>query len=408
MSEEDSGTVDVDEAFSVGTVAAEMRARQGAMAGAGASAGRMATRIPIVSIIVVAGGLYLLADMYRDFAYWVAAGSPRDLGQVQALVTSPGGTPDNDYVTISGTPDNSQAAPVATGKISTDYLPFAGTDAKLWVALTRDVPEMPDYGAAAYTGRIQRFAKVEERARVLKVLETSAVSTTVDTTPEALIQHLSGGGGELDVRPEDRVHLVIAEPDATVQLGKSTYRKLADAEALVAGLGYPYLALPRDKQPYHTFVARIPPDKRDAAQTELREQLPEGTVGASPSHGAQILPRTRVHKSETRNVALAGDAITVPEETARDVDPGYVLAGDKLEARAPDGKKLSFPVSTLAKVRIERPVTIPPEAAVLMVGQTPGSMTMRALLWILALLIVVGVPLRPWIQARMRRKMANV
>jgi len=408
MSEEESGTVDVDEAFSVGTVAAEMRARQGAMAGAGASAGRVGRRIPFLSIIVVVGGLYLLADMFRDFGYWLGAGSPRDLGQAAALVTTPNGTPDNEYVTITGTPDTSQAASVATRDMSTDYLPFAGTDAKLWVALTRDVPEMPDYGAAAYSGRIQLFSTVEERARVLQVLKTSAVSTTVDTTPEALIKLLSGGGGELDLRPEDRVHLVIAEPDVTVQLGKSTYRKLADAEALVAGLGYPYLALPRDKQPYHTFVARIPPDQRDAAQTKLRDQLPEGTVGASPSHGAQILPRTRVHKSKTRDITLTGDAITVPVETGRDVDPGYVLAGDKLGVRAPQGKRLSFPVSTLAKVRIERPVTIPPEAAVLMVGQAPRGQTMKAILWILVLLIVVGVPLRPWIQERMHRRMADV
>jgi hypothetical protein len=267
---------------------------------------------------------------------------------------------------------------------------------------------MPDYGEGAYTGRIQLFSKVEERAHVLQVLRTTDVSTTVDTTPEAFLQFLSGGGSDLDLRPEDRVHLVIAEPDATVQLGKSTFRKLADAEALVAGLGYPYLALPRDKQPYHTFVARIPPDQRDAAQTSLRDQLPEGTVGASPSHGAQILPRTRVHKAETRGITLNGDAISVPVETGRDVDPGYVLAGGKLAARAPEGKSLSFPVSTITKVRIERPVTIPPGAAVLMVGQAPGGQTMKAILWVLVLLIVVGVPLRPWIQARMHRRMADV
>jgi hypothetical protein len=408
MSEEESGPVDVDEAFSVGTVAAETRARQGAMAGAGASGGRIGRRIPILTIIVVAGGLYLLADMFRDFSYWLGAGDARDLGDAAALVTSPEGTPDNQFVTVHGTPKSTQAASVAMRNASTDYLPFAGTDAQLWVGLSRTVPEMPDYGEGAYTGRIQRFSKVEERAHVLQVLRTSDVSTTVDTTPEALLQFLGGGGGDLDLRPEDRVHLVIAEPDATVQLGKSTFRKLADAEALVSGLGYPYLALPRDKQQYHTFVARIPAEQRDAAQTKLRDQLPEGTMGASPSHGAQILPRTRVHKAETRSVTLNGDAISVPAETSGDVSPGYVLAGDKLAERAPEGKSLSFPVSTVTKVRIERPVTIPPGAAVVMVGQAPGGQTMKAILWILLLLVVVAVPLRPWIQERMHRRMADV
>lgn len=401
MGDEDSGPVEVDDGFSVGDVAAEMRARQGAMSGAGASIGKVGRHLPITSIIAIAIGLYMLVDGFGDFRYWLQSAQPRDLGAATTLAE--GTDADNEYVSVSGKPDASKAASLPRRDGATDYMPLAGTGAKVWVAITRTSAEMPAFGEDAYAGRILRFEELEHFAKVAKALSASNVGTTVDTTREALVATL-GGGGDLKLGAKDRVHVVVAEPDATVQLGKSTFKQ-ADAEKAVADLGFPYIALRRTKGPSHTFVARIPEGKRDGAQKTLRALLPEGTVPASPSHGAQILARSSVHKVATGDLKLDGENISVPLDPK--ADAGYELAGDKLAPRAPGGQ-VTIPVGNITAVRVERPVSITGNTSVIVVGDEPGSHTGKAIVWLLVLALVLIIPLRPFIAQRLRHRDAQI
>jgi hypothetical protein len=181
--------------------------------------------------------------------------------------------------------------------------------------------------------------------------------------------------------------VVVQSPDARVQIGTQSVKKLADAEARVAALGQPYAVLPsKTESPFHTFVVRIPEAERAAALAKLQEGLDDPSNGTDPKRGAAVLPGTVAFTAKPDEIAISGDDLLLPASEAG--TPLYDVVGGKLVARAPEGGRLRVPTAWVHNVRIERVIPIDPDGYVLAVGDEPSKHWMIGLVWLVVATLV--------------------
>jgi hypothetical protein len=351
-------------------------------------------RSPVLAVIVIAAGFYLLITMWSDFRYWLRSDQARDLGQVTDIYRDGAFLEDldNEYVVLRGTPDVQHAARMKAEKGVSGYLRIREAGGSLFASVPREDERPADRFTGQFQGRIRHlgsmwnYAYVEEFFNNEQIVQTLDVDATVlhqairDQSPSVKVD---GGEREISLGENDLLRLVVKQPEATVQLGKKTWPKKADAKEAVAALGYPFVALDRGGSQFHTFLVRIPAGEGDAAQSKLNaeQEIPEDS--ADPKIGAMVLPRHATYVVPPEQLGVGGEDQLVFEYGQNTTSPGYVIeSGELVERKLTDGR-MGVRLADLQAVRVERQIWVDPDGYVVVVEETPSDKRMAGLLFLL-------------------------
>jgi hypothetical protein len=354
---------------------------------------RRRPRSPMVSVLVVGFGVYLLATMFADFRYWLRSSEPVELGHASTLLQD-GRTLDpyeDQYVALEGTPDVQHATRLTTKERFIGYLRVTEGNGSLFAAVPRPKDqEVTNNFEGRYVGRLRRLGDDRAFEWLTDFYTTERITTTVDLDPEGVVQALGSArlptadGGTLEVGPRDQLWLAFEGPDARIQLGRSSFSDAAAAERAVAALGHPYVPL-EPTAAFFRFVARIPATERAAAQQTLNAGL-TGVEGSSdPKVGAFVLGLSASYGVAAVDVALDGDALVFPYGD-NTTSPGYDVEGGRLVER-PRGEQLRRPVAELGAASLDRAIAVDPDGFVVAVGEDPSSQLQAGILWLLVLAI---------------------
>ncbi|MEM9459975.1 MAG: hypothetical protein AAGF11_37715 [Myxococcota bacterium] len=352
-------------------------------------------RSPVVSVLVVAFGAYLLVTMFADFRYWLRASEPIELGGASSLLQD-GRTLDayeDQYVALEGTPDVQHAARLTTKERYIGYLRVTEGGGGLFAAVPRpkDQPATNNF-EGRYVGRLRRLRDDRAYQWLAEFYANEQITVDVELDPAAVPAALGSGslprlgGGTVSVGSREPLRLVFEGPDARVQLGNKSFDPAA-AEQAVASLGYPYIRL-EPTATFHRFVVRIPSAQRASARAKLNAGL-EGAQGlADPKVGASVLDLPASYGAVAGEIAVQGEALSFPyadntTSPGYDVEDGHPL---RLVERA-RAERVSRPLAELTSVRLERVIEVDPAGFVVAVGEPPSEAWMMGVLWLLALVI---------------------
>jgi hypothetical protein len=373
-------------------------------------------RSAVLSVVISVIGLFLLVDAFPDFRYWLRSRTPDDLGDAATLAQAgemPQGLHDR-FVTIRGTPDVQNALRMTTEERFVGYLRITEAGGSLFAAVPREKNEpMRDTFEGVFTGRMRRMDRDAAYEWIAQYTDAHPITRVIDASPKALVAAVSDPHGAMAIDTDegritletgDHLRVVVQSPDARVQIGTHSVKKAADAEARVAALGYPFVALPsREGSPFHSFVARIPEGERAAALAKLQEGLEDPSAGADPKRGAAVLPASSAFTVKPDEIAVAGDDLLLPATQAG--TPLYEVEGGELVARAPRDGRLRVPTAWVQAARLERTVPIDPAGYVLAVGDDPGKHWIIGLVW-LVVAALVGLNAASLV-LRFRRRVAD-
>lgn len=350
-------------------------------------------RSPIISMVVVAFGVYLLVSMFGDFSYWLRSSEPVSLGHASTLLQD-GRTLDaydNQYVAIEGTPDVQHATRLTTKEQYIGYLRVTEGEGSLFAAVPRPKDqEVTNNFEGRYVGRLRRLSEDRAFEWLAEFYATERVTRSVDLDAQGVVQSLGSGrlptlaGGSVEVGPRDQLRLVFDGPDARVQLGRSSFDDAAAAERAVASLGFPYVQL-EPSTTFFRFIARIPADQRARAQQMLNAGLEGVEDSTDPKVGAFVLDLPASYGTAAGDVTREDGALSFPYGD-NTTSPGYDIEGGRLVERSPS-EQVRLPIERLTSVRLERVIAVDPNGFVVAVGETPGDQLRAGILWLLVLAI---------------------
>lgn len=359
-------------------------------------------RSPLVSLAVVAFGIYLLVNMWGDFRYWLRPSEPEDLGDVANLVEHERLPPGlaNHYVRLSGTPDVQHAARLTTERNFVGYRRIVEAGGSLFVAIPRDKSEkVADVFLGTFEGRMEPMRDHPTFPWLKQFFDGEDLVRIVDSSGQDLVEMLRSGSwtlrtedGPMDLVGADRIRLVSQLPEATVQLGKSSFPRATEADARVAALGKPWTRVERSASSgFHTYLVRLTPQEQEDAQLALERGVAI-TNRADPRQGVLVVPRTATYLASPKDLRLeqgpGGPEIVFPygDNVAT---PGYDVKDSKLVERTLTDGTMRVPVARLKAVRVERPIRVDPSGYVLIHGEKPSDERTQGILW----LVVLGLTL---------------
>lgn len=350
-------------------------------------------RSPIISLVVVTFGAYLLVTMFADFRYWLRSREPVELGHAATLLQD-GRTLDaydNQFVALEGTPDVQHATRLTTKERYVGYLRVTEGEGALFAAVPRSKDqEVTNNFEGRYVGRLRRLGDDRAYQWLAEFYANERVTRAVDVDPKGFVQALGSGrlptleGGAVAVGPRDELRLGFQGPDARVQLGRSSFPDAAAAEQAVAALGRPYVQL-EPSTTFFRFVVRIPEAERSQAQQTLNAGLTGIEDSTDPKVGAFVLDLPASYGAAVGDVQLEGDAVVFPRGN-NTTSPGYDVKDGRLVERSPT-EQLRLPLERLGSVRLERVIAVDPNGFVIAVDETPSEQLRSGILWLLVLLI---------------------
>lgn len=372
-------------------------------------------RSPIIDLAVIGLGGYLLYWMFGDVRYFMQGSEPRDLGDAAALVQK-GLGPDlaEQYVVLRGTPDVQHAARMKIKERTIGFLRLVEGGGSLFAAIPREGETAPNQFEGRFEGRMRRLGDSPNFAAIQQHFDAERIVEERDATSAALLAALGSRRGDgLEIKdvagqtfalgPKETVTLVVEQPDAQAQLGRSSFAGEAEAEAAVAALGVPYFAPPEQKNNlFYTYYVRVPAAEREAVQAKLAAAgtVPADAKPADPRVGAAVIPWMTSHLVPANGLAEVGGKFTfVPGDGSR---AGFVVQDGKLASRPLVDGKLAVDPAEVRAVRLERPVRVDPAGYLVEVGVRPHDRWLELAMWLLVL-VVVGwnlASLAVWWRAR--------
>lgn len=348
-------------------------------------------RSPLIDVVVALFGGYLLVTMFGDVRYFLQGGTPRDLGDAATLVASNGLNDDlrEQYVTLRGTPDVQHAARARLGEKTVGYLRIVEGGGSLFAAIPRS-PDKPtgNQFEGEFTGRLRRVADVRMYAWITQYFDGERIVETRDLSTDQLITALTSN----KLQPTDQISLSVDQPDARIQLGRTSFRSLAAAEAAVQALGVPFFApAEQSSSAFYTFVARIPADQRATAQATLNAAgeptSDEQKAKPDPRIGALVVPFFTTYLVPAAELKHEAQSLSFP---LRDdgTSPGYVVVDGKLAPRPLADGRLQIDLSQLRAVGRMQPVRVDPDGYIIQVGEHPRDQWPTLALWLVVLAVV--------------------
>lgn len=348
-------------------------------------------RSPLIDIAVALFGGYMLVTMFGDVRYFLQGGTPRDLGDAAALVESGALTTSGlreQYVTLRGTPDVQHAARARIGEKTVGYIRVVEGGGSLFAAIPRTDKPTGNQFEGEFTGRMRRLADVRMFAWITQYFDGERIVETRDLTTDQLLAAIDGN----KFQPADQVTLGVDQPDARIQLGRTSFPSRAAAEAAVQALGVPYLApAEQSSSSFYTFFARIPPDQRAAAQATLtaagQPATPEQSAKPDPRIGALVVPFFTTYLVPAGELKHVGTTLSFP--LADDgTSPGHIVADGRLVPRPVQDGRLEIEASQLRAVGRLQPVRVDPEGYIIQVGEHPHDQWPTLVLWLVVLAVV--------------------
>lgn len=344
-------------------------------------------RSPLIDVAVALFGGYLLVTMFGDVRYFLQGGTPRDLGDAAALVESGGldASLDEKFVTLKGTPDVQHAARAKLGEKTIGYLRIIEGGGSLFAALPRTGVAASNQFEGEFTGRMRRLSDLRMFPWIQQYFDGEKIVETQDLTREQLLADLDAK----KLRATEQISLSVEQPDARLQLGRSSFRSLAAAEAAVQALGVPYVApAEQNSAAFYTFFARIPVDQRDAAQATL------GAAGTAPADGkpdprvgALVVPFVTTYLVPAAELTRDGNTLGFPV-AADGPSAGYDVVDGKLAPRSLTDGRLQIDASSLRTVGRLQPITVDQNGFIVLVGEHPRDQWPTLALWLVVLAVV--------------------
>lgn len=347
-------------------------------------------RSPLIDVAVALFGGYMLVTMFSDVRYFLQGSTPRDLGDAAALVES-GNLNDGlreQYVTLRGTPDVQHAARARIGEKTVGYLRVVEGGGSLFAAIPRTDKPTGNQFEGEFTGRLRRVADVRMFAWITQYFDGERIVETRDLTTDQLLAALDGN----KFKPDDQITLGVDQPDARIQLGRTSFPSKAAAEAAVQALGVPYFTpAEQSSSAFYTFVARIPADQRAAAQATLtaagqpasdaQTDKPDPRIGALvvPFFTTYLVPAAELkHEGTTLHFPLGDDSTS----------PGYIVVDGQLAPRPLKDGRLQIEATQLRAVGRLQPVRVDPNGYIIQVGEHPYDQWPTLTLWLVVLAVV--------------------
>jgi len=346
-------------------------------------------RSPLIDVAVALFGGYLLVTMFGDVRYFLQGGTPKDLGDASTLVESGLDGHAEQYVTLRGTPDVQHAARAKLGEKTIGYLRLIEGGGSLFAALPRTNTPASNEFEGQFTGRMRRLSDIRMFPWIQQYFDGERIVETQDLTREQLLAALDGN----KLKPGEQLSLSVDQPDARVQLGRTSFPSRAAAETAVQALGVPYFA-PDDQSSaaFYTFIARIPripAEQRATAQSTLAAAgLPAPPSDKpDPRVGALVVPFFTTYLVPSAELRSEGESLSFPLGTDG-TSPGYTVADGKLVPRTLENGRLKIDDSLLRAAGRLQPVKVDPAGYIVLVDEHPRDQWPAVALWLVVFAVV--------------------
>ena len=381
-------------------------------------------RSPIVAVIVLIVGAFLLAATWGDFRYFLRSleGEPRDLGTVADIYENGEFNErlHNQWVVLEGDPDVQHAARMQTRDGWVGFMRLLGADASLFVSVPRATQEVSNRFPGRFEGRIQRLESTPQWDKLVEFFRAEELFEVVDVRPESLVAGLASGLAELSSADGEplaidgggTLRLVVRLPVGQALLGRDTWPTQAEAEAAVAALGLPW-AFVEGRATDWAFVVYV----GDAVPVERFQALSRALNGGEdlsspdPRIGGLVLPRRATYLvsvtglSNPDELELAEGQLSFPYGV-NTAETGWRRTGERLVRKQLVDGRLAVPVAALEGVRFERALALDPDGYLLISDQAPRDVWPSALMFgaVLGVMLLNGWALL----ATLRRRRKSV
>jgi hypothetical protein len=313
------------------------------------------SRPPVVALAAVALAVFLGFRLRHDVSYALSPARPRDLGAA-AQLTSPGieRALVNRYVTLEGLPERESAVILDThGSWKfTQLFRLRGTGGRVFVRRQGDPLPVALAERDRFSGRLLRFSELSFSQSIGRHF-AARVSATHFFRPADLAAALTAGratpptlndvaGERVTLGAGDRLHIDVSRPgEYRVELLRERFPDRARAEQRVAAAGARLVAAGApDTRLRWVFQVAVPDADRDRLLSAL----------AAIDRGVGLRPARDTLEVAVADLGAAPGGLTV--------------------ARAGAAPQI-VPLDRVASLRTRAPIAVPPDALILLEGETP-------------------------------------
>jgi hypothetical protein len=373
-------------------------------------------RSPIISAAVVIVGLFLLAATWGDFRYFLRGmqSGPRDLGHVTDIYQDGRFTErlDNQWVELSGEPDVQHAARMQGREGWIGFMRLIGADASMFVAVPRSTERASNQFPGRFEGRIMRNSEVAQWDRLQTFFDAEEIVVIEDLEVASVLAAMGSGATTVDtvagakqpLTPTDTLRVVVRQPAAVVQLGRTTWPSRAAADEIMQVFGRPW-AFVEKRDAVWVYALDVGLD----AKLELFQDLTKALNGgddlatANAKVGGLVLPRRTTYLVEFGDLGLSEGRLSFSYGT-NTAETGWQVVDGELVPVELVGGRLGVSVDAVEALRLERPLLADPNGYLIMVDQRPRDVWPSALMFgaVLAVVILNGVALVVALRRRRR------
>lgn len=375
-------------------------------------------RSPIISVAVIVVGLFLLAATWSDFRYFLRSmqSEPRDLGHVGNIYVDGEFTErfDDEWVTLEGNPDVQHAARMPSKDGWIGFMRLVEGDGSMFVAIPRETEDATNEFPGRFQGRMRRLDDAPQWEKLQTFFNAEQIVDIVNLAPASVLAAVSSGsgsvelvdGGSTDLAATDELRLVVTQPVAMAQLGRTTWPTRPEAEQAIAALGRPW-AFVEKRDTTWVFAVEVGPN----ASVDIFQQLTRTLNGGQdladpdPKVGGLVMPRRATYLVDFGDLEVDGPALsfTYGDNSA---ETGWRAEGDKLVPIELEGGRLAVPSAAIEATRVERGLKADPNGYLLLVDHMPIDTWPSALMFGAVLGVVL---LNGWaLMTTLRRRRAGL
>lgn len=340
-------------------------------------------RSPIISAAVIVVGLFLLSATWSDFRYFLRSlqSEPRDLGHVSDIYVDGEFTErfDDEWVVLEGNPDVQHAARMPSRDGWIGFMRVVEGDASMFVAIPRETEDATNEFPGRFQGRMRRLDDAPQWEKLETFFNAEQILDIVNLAPASVLAAVAAGGGSVelvdggavDLAATEKLRLVVTQPTAMAQLGRTTWPTRAEAEQAIAALGRPW-AFVEKRDTTWVFAVEVGAD----ASVDIFQQLTRTLNGdqdvadPDPKVGGLVMPRRATYLVEFGDLQVEGPALsfTYGDNSA---ETGWRREGDKLVPVELVNGRLAVPSAAIEATRVERTLKADPDGYLLLVDHMP-------------------------------------
>jgi hypothetical protein len=340
-------------------------------------------RSPIISAAVIVVGLFLLSATWSDFRYFLRSlqSEPRNLGHVGDIYVDGEFTErfDDEWVVLEGNPDVQHAARMPSGDGWIGFMRLVEGDASMFVAIPRETEDATNEFPGRFQGRMRRLDDAPQWEKLQTFFNAEQILDIVNLAPASVLAAVAAGGGPVelveggtvDLSATEKLRLVVTQPNALAQLGRTTWPTRPEAEQAIAALGRPW-AFVEKRDTTWVFAVEVGADASVDVFQQLTRTLNGGQDLADPDPkvGGLVMPRRATYLVEFGDLQVEGPALsfTYADNSA---ETGWRREGDKLVPVELVGGRLAVPSAAIEATRVERSLKADPDGYLLLVDHMP-------------------------------------